>query len=433
MNKTIKKIRQKSAKVSNGVFGMVSIKSESLKIFFKKNGATTLPLINQGIKQNFLKLKPNRSQAPRPEINFDYGQDDEKKKSFSGLFSTMSTQEQIIFTKRLAILIKAGVSIMSALNMLQQQSSSTGAKKIIGHLRDCVEVGQPLAKAMANYGKVFGKFAVSIVQIGEMSGTLTQNLNYLADELKKKQELKRNIVSALIYPVFILVATVGIVVLLTVYVFPKILPVFQSFRTALPWTTRTLIAISWTMQHYWLYIFGGFILASVLISLSLKNPMIKLASDRANLRVPLVGSMFKSYYIANFSRTLGLLLKSEVGIIQALRLAGDTSGSAAYRVALNKLIDGVARGEAIAANMEKDKFLFPPLVSQMVGVGEMTGNLSSSLMYLAEIYEDEMNNSTKNLSTSIEPALMIFMGVLVGFIAISIITPIYGITQSLHP
>jgi type II secretory pathway component PulF len=432
MNKTIKTIKRRIAQMAKNFSDGILTKSKSLKTFFENGVSVTFPKINSGIRWNLFKLNLGRFWKAQPLVDPKTGKDRGRKKSIGGFFPGMSTQEQIIFIKRLAILVKSGVSIVLALDMLQRQSSARESRKIIADLRDCVEVGQSLAKAMGNYGKVFGKFAVSIVQIGEMSGTLTQNLDYLADDLKKKQELKRNIVGALIYPAFILVATIGIVVLLTAYVFPKILPVFQSFRTSLPWSTRTLIAVSLFMQHYWMYLLGGLAVLAVLIGTLRKNPAIKLCFDRVALRAPLIGPMFKRYHITNFSRTLGLLLKSDIGIIQALRITGETSGNGAYRAAFSWIIDRVARGESISQNMEKNKFLFPPLVSQMVGVGEMTGNLSSSLMYLAEIYEDEMNNSTKNLSTSIEPVLMIFMGVLVGFIAISIITPIYGITQSLH-
>jgi type IV pilus assembly protein PilC len=164
----------------------------------------------------------------------------------------------------------------------------------------------------------------------------------------------------------------------------------------------------------------------------LRFDSVRRAGDRFVLRLPILGAMFRSYYIANFTRTFSLLLKSEIGITQTLKIVGDTMGNAAYKQVFEKITAGVVRGGAVAEIMENDKLLFPPLVSQMVSVGEMTGNLGSSLMYLSEMYEDEMNTTAKNLTVSIEPILMIFMGVLVGFIAMSIITPIYGITQSLH-
>ncbi|MFA6375991.1 MAG: type II secretion system F family protein [Candidatus Paceibacterota bacterium] len=366
-----------------------------------------LMLVAQNFKKNILSLR-----------NSEY-------------LSRMPVREQIIFAKRLSILIKSGVPIAPALGILEKQSNPGGTKRTIGNLRVAVETGRSLARAMESCNS-FGNFAVNVVSIGEASGTLDHNLNYLADELKKKRELKRNIIGALIYPAFIAAATLGIVILLMAYVFPKILPVFLSFKTDLPWSTKALIAVSGVMQYYWIYFLAGLALVGIIGKAVLKNPAIKLVFDRISLGIPLAGPMIESYCVANFCRTLGLLLNSEVGIIQALRIVGDTSSNSAYKAAFDRLTEGTIRGEAISEGMEKEKMLFPPLVSQMVGVGETTGNLSSSLMYLAEIYEEEMNNSTKNITTSVEPVLMIFMGVLVGFIAMSIITPIYGITKSLH-
>jgi len=229
-----------------------------------------------------------------------------------------------------------------------------------------------------------------------------------------------------------MVATIGIVIMLTAYVFPKILPIFSSFKADLPWSTKVLISITAATQKYWL-IYLIALLALVFITvILLRVPRIRLATDRLLLHLPIIGPMLQDYYIANFARTFSLLLKSELEIIQTLNIVGNTLGNFAYKQAFSQIAQKVARGESLSKNMTKDKLLFPPLVSQLVGVGEMTGNLDSSLMYLSEMYEDEMNNATKNLTTSIEPALMIFMGIFVGFIALAIITPIYGITQNLH-
>lgn len=393
-------------------------------------GFSWLASLSRGAASGLFKSKKGKTKTGRKYL----WEDAEKpqKKTFSQNFAGMGATEQIVFAKRLAILIKSGVSIVTALDILKRQSVSKGSKKIIGYLRDCVERGQSLAKSMEGYRHVFSHFGVSIILVGETSGTLVQNLHYLADELKKKQELKRAIVSALIYPCFIIFATVGIVIMLTAYVFPKILPIFSSFKAELPWSTKLLIAVSTAMQKYWLFYALGLVALIFAWVMLLRLPNIRLAADRLLLRLPIIGAMFRSYCVANFSRTFSLLLKSELGIIQTLTIVGNTIGNAAYKQAFANIIDGVQRGESVADNMDKDKLLFPPLVSQMVGVGEMTGHLGSSLMYLSEMYEDEMNNATKNLATSIEPALMIFMGLLVGFIALSIITPIYGITQSLH-
>ena len=176
----------------------------------------------------------------------------------------------------------------------------------------------------------------------------------------------------------------------------------------------------------------GIIAVAVTWWLALKIGFVRIFVDRNFLRLPILGSMFKDYYIANFTRTLGLLLKSDLGIIEALQITGSTMGNKAYKKSFDKIGQGVVRGLGMSEDMKKDKLLFPAVVTQMAAIGEMTGHLSSSLLYLAEMHEEELTNKTKNLSTSIEPVLMIVMGVLVGFIAISIITPIYGITQNLH-
>lgn len=342
-------------------------------------------------------------------------------------------QNQIIFAKRLAVLVKAGVPILNSLQMLEDQAGSRRDSGIIGDLRKQMEQGKSLAAGMSRHIKIFGQFAVNIVRVGEMSGTLAQNLNYLAGELKKKQELKRNIISALIYPAFIVAATIAIVIMLTVFLFPKILPVFASFNARLPWSTRALISVSDFITAYWPYFFAGIVVFLIAFALMMRIRRICHFWDRLLFRWPILGPVFRGYFLANSTRTMSLLLKSEVNILEALRIVGETSGNEGYRQAFEKIGDCVARGETVSETMKKDKLLFPLLVSQMVQVGEMTGTLHSNLMYVSEMFEDEMAVSTKNLTTSIEPVLMLFMGILVGFVALSIITPIYGITRSLQP
>jgi type IV pilus assembly protein PilC len=317
--------------------------------------------------------------------------------------------------------------------MLKKQAYSKSASHIFGDLYLQVENGQYLSAGMNKFKKIFGDFAVNIVRVGEVSGTLSENLNYLAEELKKKQELKRKVVSALVYPILIVFATIGITVMLVAYVFPKILPIFQSFKAQLPWSTRILIAISNGFSHYWQYILLGVIVFIAAGYFLLRQHKVRLWFDRNVLRLPLLGPLFLSYQVTNFTRTLGLLLKSDVKIVEALQIVASTMSNKAYKKEFNFLAEKTTRGEKISSFMEKDTKLFPPIISQMVAVGEATGNLSGSLLYLADMYEDDLNNLTRNLTTSIEPVLMIFMGLLVGFIAISIITPIYGITQNLRP
>jgi type IV pilus assembly protein PilC len=348
-------------------------------------------------------------------------------------FLRLSNQEKIIFAKRLSVLISAGVPILTALGMLKNQADSKSVIYIIGHLANNLENGASLSFGMGKFKQVFDEFAINIVRVGEASGRLPENLNYLARELKKQQDLSRKILSALVYPMFIVVATLGILILLTGYVFPKIIPIFQSFKLQLPWTTRVLIFLSNTWSGHWFAIIITFAAGIGLIGLLLKNLSVKLWVHGKMLRLPLLGGMLRSYYIANFTRTLGLLLKSEIKIVKALKMTAAASVNLAYREKFYLIADRLTRGEKLSRNMQRQAWMFPPMLWQMVEVGEATGSLSETLIYLSEIYEDELNNSAANLSVSIEPLLMIFMGLLVGFVAISIITPIYGITQNLHP
>jgi type II secretory pathway component PulF len=323
------------------------------------------------------------------------------KKSAAKYLLRLSTQEKIFFVKRLSVLLKSGVPMLQALQMMKKQSLSKTSAHVMENLYSQVESGQFLSVGLEKYRKIFGDFAINIVRVGEISGTLNDNLNYLAEELKKQQELRRKVVGSLVYPIFIVIATIGIVVLLMTYVFPKILPVFQSLKTKLPWSTRFLILVSNSFIHYWFYIFLGIAVLIAAVVFALKQPKIRLWFDRNILRLPLLGRLFLSYQIANSVRTLGLLLKSDVRIGEALKIVSSTMGNMAYREAFSKMTEDINRGKNLSSCMEKDEIIFPAVVTQMVNVGETTGNLSGSLLYLAEMYEDEVNNLTKNLSTSI--------------------------------
>ncbi len=352
---------------------------------------------------------------------------------FNKLFFRLSTQDKVLFAKRLAILVKAGIPILDGLQMLKKQATSKTAKEVWGQVVADVENGQFLSTSLGRYKKVFGEFAVNIIQIGEMSGTLQENLNYLAEELTKKQELKRKMVGALVYPIFIMVATLAISALLTIFIFPKILPVFASFKFELPLSTRALIFVSNIFVHYGIYIFLAVIAAIVGFFAALRNERFHFMVDRFVLRIPVFGRITQSYHMANFCRTLGLLLKSQIMIVQATTITANTLSNLAYKKELLDLAGKVTKGEKISTHLAENPKLFPPMVSQMIMVGETTGNLSETLLYVSELYEHEIDMLTKNLSTTLEPVLMIVMGAIVGFIAISIITPIYEITQHLNP
>lgn len=344
-----------------------------------------------------------------------------------------SVKEQTMFAKRMSFLVKAGVPLIECLTLIRTQTASQKKSLIYAEIIEDVNNGLFLSTSLSRRGNLFGEFAVNLIRVGEESGILSQNLTYLADELEKKEILRRKVIGALVYPAVITVATLGITGVLTMYIFPKILPVFSSLHVALPLSTRVLIRISEFMNKNGLLCFVGLAAFVFLFSIAKKKiPRVRYLSDGLTLRLPLFGRMLQSYNLANFCRTLGLLLQSGIQVTQAFEMTVETTGNLVYKIAYKEILADVTRGLPISTALAKHGKLFPDLLTHMVAIGETTGNLSTALSYLAEMYEGEVEEMTKNLSSAIEPVLMVTMGVLVGFIAVSIITPIYEITQNLH-
>jgi type II secretory pathway component PulF len=342
-------------------------------------------------------------------------------------------QDQILLAKRLGMILRSGMPIMEGLHMLSEGKHTRSSKFIFESITFDVSHGQPLSSGLAKFDRIFGDFCINIVRVGETSGTLHENLDYLAEELKKKQTLKRKVVGALIYPALIVVATLGIAVMLTVYIFPKIIPIFQSVKADLPFSTRLLITLSEFLSHWGLLLLAGIVVGIVAFIFLLRIPRFHYAVDALLLRIPLFGKLSQFYNLSNISRTLALLLKSDVRIVPSVELVAASTRNLLYRQALLDSRERLIKGQKMSMQFKAEPRLFPPLFTQMVTVSEATGNLSGSLMYISALYEEEINELTKNLTTLIEPILMVVMGLVVGFIAISIITPIYSITQNLNP
>ncbi len=345
----------------------------------------------------------------------------------------LSIRDQASFAKKLAFLIRADVPIMESLRMIKNQSTFSRAK-IFEQILGDVTSGQFLSSSLAKHGNTFGTFAINIIKVGEEGGILDQNLEYLAEELKKRQELKKKILGAMVYPAFISLATIGVTTMITVYIFPKLMPVFESVSFKLPLTTRMLMAVSGFMIAYGFYLFIGILLAVIgLVFLYKKVRPFNMAVSRLLIGVPIFGPLFQSYHMANFCRTFGLLLNCQVGIINAANITGDATANLLYRREITALGEQITRGKRVADYLEQRQGLFPEMVHQMVAIGETAGNLGDTLLYLSDHFESEVNDITKNLSNSLEPILLVVMGLVVGFVAVSVITPIYELTANIHP
>lgn len=349
-------------------------------------------------------------------------------------FVRFSIKEQTLFAKRLSFLVKAGVPLIESLHLIRKQTKSKAKVKVYDRIIKDVANGQFLATSLSKYTNLFGEFTINLIRVGEHSGVLSQNLSYLADELTKKHALKRKVIGALVYPIFITVATLGVTGLLTVFIFPKIMPIFISLHVDLPLSTRVLLAVSKYLQVWGvltIVLFAMFIVA--LLAVRARIERVRFWGDYILLRLPLAGSIARSYNLANFSRTLGLLLKSGIHVGEALAITAETTPNLVYKQAYMRVVHSVNKGEQISRALEREQNMFPDLLSHMISIGETTGNLIGTLVYLSELYEGEVEEYTKSLSSAIEPVLMIVMGLLVGTIAVSVITPIYDITQHLQP
>ncbi len=367
------------------------------------------------------------------EINIEKTEKKVKEKRKRQAFTRLSLRDRILFIKQLAILMRSGVPLFTSLHMLRKQTRSKTMSRVMDQVILDVENGQYLATALGKFRKVFGELTINIIAVGEISGSLSDNLDHLVLTLKKQQALKRKVVSASVYPIFIIIATLAITIMLTVFFFPKIIPIFKSVNYDLPWTTKFLIFMSDSMRLHGLLISLVAVALIIGIFFLLKIKKVRFLYDKILITTPLIKNLTQTYNAANICRTLGLLLNSGVVVVRSFQITSNTTTNLVYKRALNNIADEILKGEKISYQMEKKKNIFPLSMSQMIAVGESTGKLSETFLYLADIYEEEMDDITKNLSTTVEPLLLLFMGVLVGFVAISIITPIYGITQHLNP
>ncbi|MBI3589711.1 MAG: type II secretion system F family protein [Candidatus Liptonbacteria bacterium] len=350
---------------------------------------------------------------------------------FPAFFERLSVQEKIDFARHLAIVIKAGLPLVEGLKIIRNQITSKTLIEIVDRLIGDIEKGQSLADSLQAHQHIFGDFFINIIRVGETSGTLAQNLLYLADELKKAKVLRSKIRSAMVYPMVILIATLAITGFLTFVVFPKIIPVFTGLNIKLPATTRILIEVlNFTKQYGWELLVGG-ILLIVIFRLLIRLPVFKYFFDRSVFMVPVLSGLTININMANFTRILGLLLKSGIRIVEAVTITASTFNNLVYRRALANADENIRKGQQLAEYLSLNEKFFPILLCGMIKIGENTGNLEDNLFYLSEYYTEEVDNKVRNLTTLLEPVMLLFMGLFVGFVAISIITPIYSISQGL--
>ncbi len=352
-------------------------------------------------------------------------------KDMSGFLSKITTTDKILFTRNMQVMIKAGLPISKSLEILVKQTSKKNFKKIISDISSNVQKGKTLADSLAVYPKIFPPLFVNMIKVGEVGGELEKVLDQLATQMKKDNDLLSNIKSAMIYPVIILLLMIAVVTVMIIFVLPELANVFRDVQADLPLPTRILIGFSDFISKYGIYVGIAIIALGVLFYIIIKTKEGHRRFHKILLVIPVLGINIKKVNLARFARTTSTLLVSGVPIVTTLNITGEVLGNSIYREAVYSAGDEVKKGLRLVEVLEKNKKLFPPLVTQMVAVGEETGSLDTILKDIAEFYEADVTRTTENLASVIEPILMITLGIGVAIMAIAIISPIYSLMEKI--
>ena len=343
-------------------------------------------------------------------------------------FGGVKTKELVIMTRQLSTLIDAGLPLLRSINVLIAQLKPSKLRDILREIRDEIQSGSTFSEGLAKHPKEFDRLYVNMVRAGEVGGMLEVVLQRLATFMERRQALKRRVKSAMVYPVAVLLVAVGIVWFLLSYVVPEFAVIFEDFGAKLPWMTQFLIKCGDFARFEWwkvaLY-FNGTIITIKVLS---KIHTVKRITDRVVLRIPLVGDLITKVAVARFSRTLGTLITSGVPILQSLRITKETIGNEVIENAIQKVHDSIKEGDTIAAPLDESK-VFPPMVVNMIDVGEETGSLDAMLMKVADIYDAEVEAAVEALLALMEPVIIVVLGVICGFIVISMYLPIFSLAD----
>ena len=353
----------------------------------------------------------------------------EKPKSVSFKFDlkraqSVSTKDLAIFTRQFATMITAGLPLVQCLDILSQQSENATLKKIITQVMHDVEAGSTLAEALGKHPKVFDTLFVNMVEAGEAGGVLDDILMRLATYIEKAEALKRKVKSAMTYPTVVLVVAVGTTVFMLLFIIPVFAKIFRDFGGELPLQTKIVLALSNFLRNFWWLGLGMIAAAIIAFKRFYATNQGEMVIDRVKLRLPILGDLLRKAAIARFTRTLGTLISSGVPILTGLEITARTAGNRVIQEAVLATRASIREGETIAAPLRQSE-VFPPMVVQMIAVGEETGALDEMLNKIANFYDDEVNTAVDTLTSIIEPLMIVVMGLLVGGMVVAMYMPMF--------
>ncbi len=343
----------------------------------------------------------------------------------------VNTADIVVFSRQLATLVSSGVSLLTCLNIIYDQIESVYLKQVVVDLRKNIEAGSSLFNAFSKYRGVFPAIFINMVKAGEASGSLGEILDRVALYLEKSEKTKRKIKSALTYPAIVIFMAAAILTFLILKVVPTFKNMFESMKGELPPPTKLLIAISdWGVRFFPFIVIGAVVLWIGFIKY-INSDKGRLNFDRFKLKVPMFGALFEKVVMSRFASTLSILLKSGVNILEAFDIVGDVLGNKVVQGAVQQTKISLSSGTSIAKPMEETN-RFPPFVYKMIAIGEQTGELEKMLAKISEYYESQVDEAIAGLSSMIEPLIISFLGVTVGFIVVSMFLPIFKMTQLVH-
>lgn len=350
------------------------------------------------------------------------------KLSFS-FFGKINAQEKITFARNLSSMIEAGLSVSRALSVMERQTTSAKLKKVLISLNGEINQGRTLSDAMKKFPDTFSQLFISMVKAGEESGTLATALKVVALQMDRAYSLQRKIKGAMMYPAVIVGVMIIISVLMLTYIVPTIMKTFSGLKVQLPWTTRLIVTVSNILREQGLWVFVGVVILFFIIRWALKTKNGKIFVDAFITKIPVIGELVREVNAARTARTMSSLLTAGVGVVESVKITNDVLQNVHYKKILNQAEENIKKGSQMSVVFLNNTKYYPVFVGEMVAVGEETGKVGEMLLGVANYYEEDVEQRTKDMSTVIEPFLMVFIGAAVGFFALAMISPMYSLVN----
>ena len=349
--------------------------------------------------------------------------------AFLNFFNRVRRADLMIFTRQFATMLEASIPLNDALKSLYRQTKNLALKEIVFEISTDISAGLSLSQALERHPETFSDFYVNLLRSAEVTGRVEEAMSFLADYLEKETALVSKVRNALIYPVFVIVLFVIVAGVLIGVVFPQLEPIFRESGATLPLVTEIFLRAGQFLASWWLAILVVLGILLVILFDYLRTEEGKIVRDQVLINLPLIGGLFRRMYIARFAEAAHVLIKGGIPIAQAIEISGHTIGSFSYQEALHDAAESLRRGELLSQALERNERYFPPLVSQMVAVGENTGRLDDMLARVSSFYSREVDSLVGSLVELIQPILILFIGALIGLLFASILLPIYNLVR----